>query len=108
MKTGSGVANSFQGGAQAPASGTQRITGTRRTTRAAKTIFGYLAVYVGPVTAQSALNACCRSIARELETLDLQDVPQLLAALRPMLATLLGGASCRILLRRIERDLSES
>ena len=106
MNMGTGLAKDIQGFAHAPASGTQRIGAERRKTHAAKIILDTIAVYLGPAAAQSAMTTSCRAIGREPENVELQDVPQLLTALSPMLATLLGGSSCRILLRRIERDLS--
>ena len=105
MKMGTELAKVFQAVAQGPASGTQRISEKRETTQAAKTIFDCIAVYLGPATTESALTAQCRAMGREPKNLELQDVPRLLTALRPMLAALLGSASCRILVRRIERDL---
>jgi hypothetical protein len=102
---GTELAKGLQAVAQAPTSGTQPIASRRRPTRVAQTILGHITVYLGPVTAQSALTACCKAMGRAPETIELQDVPELFAAVRPMLGTLLGGSSCRILLRRIERDL---
>jgi hypothetical protein len=106
MKLGTGLAKTIRGVAQARSSGTQRIGDERPATPATATILDSIAVYVGPRTAQSAIVAGCRVIGREPEHVEVHDVPELLNALRPMLATLLGGASCRILIRRIERDLS--
>jgi hypothetical protein len=103
---GIGLANGFHGRLQAPTSGTQRIDEQHRSTQASEVVLDYIAIYLGPATARAAMTACCRAIGRAPETVQLQDVPRLLAALRPMLGTLLGGSSCQILLRRIERDLS--
>jgi hypothetical protein len=105
MNMGSELAKGFSRFAQAPTSGTQAITARHGTGRIAQAIFGHIVVYLGPFTATSAMSACCQALGREQDSVELVDAPQLLAALRPMLATLLGGASCRILLRRIERDL---
>ena len=105
MKMGTELAKVFHRAAEGRASGTQRISEERETTQAAKTIHDCIAVYLGPAAAASAMTVHCRTIGREPENLALQDVPELLSALRPMLATLMGASSCRILLRRIERDL---
>ncbi|HMJ56904.1 MAG TPA: hypothetical protein VK540_32775 [Polyangiaceae bacterium] len=45
------------------------------------------------------------ALGRDPETVEVDDAPRLLAGLRPMLGTWLGGSNCRILLRRIEHDL---
>ncbi|HMI85848.1 MAG TPA: hypothetical protein VK550_17245 [Polyangiaceae bacterium] len=95
----------LQGVAQQPTTGTQPVATHRPPTDAAEAILDCIAVYVGPVTARAALAACCDSLGREPDALGLEDVPPVLAALRPMLGTLLGGSSCRILLGRIEKDL---
>ena len=100
-----GLAKDIHGAAQAPASGAQRISAKRRATHVAKIILDHIAVYLGPGAAQSAMTTSCRAIGREPESVELQDVPQLFVALSPTLATLLGGSSCRILLRRIEHEL---
>jgi hypothetical protein len=89
----------------APTSGTQPLRTHERRTRAAETVLAHIVVYLGPVTANAAMTSCCRALGREPESIEQSDVPQLLASLRPMLGTLLGGASCRLLLRRIERDI---
>jgi hypothetical protein len=88
-----------------PSSGTQSITTRRTKTQTADAVHRYISVYVGPSTASAAVTGCCRALGHEPENLELADVPELLAALRPMLATLLGDASCRILLRRIAQNL---
>jgi hypothetical protein len=106
MKLGTGLAKTFRGVAQARSSGTQRIGDDRSTAPAIATILDSIAVYLGPTAAQSAIAAGCRVIGRAPENVEVHDVPELLNALRPMLTTLLGGASCRILIRRIERDLT--
>jgi hypothetical protein len=94
----------FQPGAQAPTIGTHPLA-RRESTRIAQAILGHVAVYVGPVTAHTALAACCRAIGREPDTIELRDVSHVLATLGPMLSTFMGGSSCRSVLRRIERDL---
>jgi len=100
------LAKSLQRVVQPPTSGTQRIAIHHRPTHAAQTILGHLSLYLGPVTANAAMTGCCRALGREPESVEPRDVPLLLGALRPMLATLLGNSSCRILLHRIERDLA--
>jgi hypothetical protein len=87
-----------------PTSGTQSIA-ARTEAHAARAVLGYIAVYLGPCTASAAVTECCDALGRDLENLELRDVPALLALLRPMLGTLLGDASCRILLHRIAQDL---
>jgi hypothetical protein len=46
-----------------------------------------------------------RALGRGPDSLELPDVPELLAALRPMLRTLVGHSQCEIVLQRIEREL---
>ena len=89
----------------APTSGTQSISPRRRKSHIAEAILGGISVYLGPSTANAAVAGCCRALGREPETLELRDVPELLALLRPMLGTLLGDASGRILLHRIAKNL---
>ena len=98
------AAKTFQRVVQPPASGMQPIH--HRRTYAAQAILGHLSLYLGPVTANTAMTGCCRALGREPESVEPRDVPLLLAALRPMLGTLLGNSSCRILLNRIERDVA--
>jgi len=105
MNMASEVAKGFHRVVEQPTSGTQAITTPRRSAPVAEAIFGPISVYLGPITAKAALTACCHRLGREADQVELHDVPQILIALRPMLDTLLGGSSCRILLRRIERDL---
>ena len=103
---GAHLAKEFRRGRQPPTSGPQSITDRQPTVHAAETVRGYISVYLGPATATAAVTGCCHALGREPESLDLCDVPELLAALRPMLGTLLGDASCRILLHRIAQALS--
>ena len=103
---GTNLAKEFHRGTQPPTSGTQCITAREPNTHAAEAVYGYICVYLGPSTARAAIRGCCHALGREPESLELRDVPELLAALRPMLGTLLGDASCRILLHRIAQNLS--
>jgi hypothetical protein len=102
----SNIAKDFQRVSH-PTSGTQLLTRRDVPSQVARTTFDHIAVYLGPFTADAAIRACAqRVLGREPETLEQSDVPPLLAALHPMLATLLGEAKCRILLHRIERELT--
>ena len=65
-----------------------------------------LATFLGPHTARNALKTfATRTLGRSPEELTLADVPSLLAALRPMLRTLLGEDSARMLIDDIAREL---
>ena len=103
---GTPLAKEYRRGTQSPTSGTQSISARQPVTHAVEAIYGYISVYLGPSTARAAIRGCCHALGREPESLELRDVPELLAALRPMLGTLLGDASCRILLHRIAQNLS--
>ena len=105
---GANLAKEFPPAAHPPTSGTQAISAHRRKTPVADAIIGCLVVYFGPFTADGAVTGCCHALGRDPDSLELHDVPQVLAALRPMLATLLGDASCRILLHRIAQNLGTS
>jgi hypothetical protein len=102
---GAEVVKEVRAGMGPPSSGTQSITRRRKKTQTADAVRRYISVYVGPFTASAAVTGCCRALGHAPENLELADVPELLAALRPMLGTLLGDASCRILLRRIAQNL---
>ena len=72
----------------------------------AEKVAGRIAVYVGPHTARVAVKTfALRKLGREAESLELEDIPALLAALRPMLRTLIGHSQCELALKRIEREL---
>jgi len=106
MQMSNNVAKDIQRGLQHPTSGTQLLTPRSPSSRVAKTTYNHIAVYLGPASSNAAIRSCAlRVFGREPEDLELSDLPQLLIALRPMLDTLLGASHCRILLRRIERDL---
>ena len=65
-----------------------------------------LAVFLGPHTARNAVKTFSeRAMGRAPDSLELHEMPRLLAALRPMLRTLLGASQCEVLLRRITEDL---
>ena len=75
-------------------------------TQVAEKVAGRIAVYVGPHTARVAVKTFSqRKLGRGPETLELEDIPALLAALRPMLRTLIGHSQCELALTRIEREL---
>lgn len=64
-----------------------------------------LAVYLGPNTARLALVTFCQAaLAMPPTAVTRSDVPRVLAALRPMLRTLLGGERCDEVLARIDAD----
>jgi hypothetical protein len=108
MRTSNNLAKDSQG-ALHPTSGTQALSEHAAEPLVAKTTSDHLAIYLGLSTARAAVRACAlRTFGREPETLELEDAPQLMAALRPMLGTLLGRSTCQILLHRIERTLASS
>ena len=75
-------------------------------TQVAEKVAGRIAVYVGPHTARVAVKTfSLRKLGRGPESLELEDIPALLAALRPMLRTLIGQSQCEVALSRIEREL---
>jgi hypothetical protein len=75
-------------------------------TEVAEKVAGRIALYVGPHTARVAVKTFAqRKLGRGPETLQLEDIPALLAALRPMLRTLVGHSQCELVLKRIEREL---
>ena len=75
-------------------------------TEVAEKIAARIAVYVGTHTARVAVKTfALRKLGRGPESLKLEDIPALLAALRPMLRTLIGHSQCELVLKRIEREL---
>ena len=72
----------------------------------AQTVAQRIAVYLGPHTAKNAVKTFAeRALGRGPETLTISDVEPLLAALRPMLRTLVGAAQTDVLLAQIKREL---
>jgi len=75
-------------------------------TKVAERIAARIALYLGPETARVAVSSFAqRKVGRAPDYLEIEDAPQLLAALRPMLRTFVGSSQCEIVLRRIEREL---
>jgi len=104
---GTELARSYQQSTLHPASGSQRLTARAAPPDVAKTTSDHIAIYLGPKTAKAAVKACAlRALGREPESLEVEDVPLLMAALRLMLGTLLGHSTSQILLHRIERAIS--
>ncbi|HET6438486.1 MAG TPA: hypothetical protein VFG59_10525 [Anaeromyxobacter sp.] len=69
-------------------------------------VFARLAEFLGPHTARVALkNFAERTASRAPEELSRSDVPELLAALRPMLRTLIGRERAERLLGELAREL---
>jgi hypothetical protein len=65
-----------------------------------------LSAFLGPHTARSALKTfSTRTLGRAPEELTRADVPALMAALRPMLRTLLGDESAKALIDQISKEL---
>jgi hypothetical protein len=65
-----------------------------------------LALYLGPHTGRIAVKTfTVKALGRGPETLTLDDVPTLQAALRPMLRTFVGRSQCEIVLQQISREL---
>jgi hypothetical protein len=65
-----------------------------------------LALYLGPHTGRVAVKTfSLKALGRGPETLTLEDVPVLQAALRPMLRTFVGRSQCEIVLQQISREL---
>jgi hypothetical protein len=66
-----------------------------------------MAVYLGPHTARVAVKTfALKALSRGPETLTKEDVPAMTKALRPMLRTLVGKATCEVILQQMERDLA--
>ncbi|WP_394839800.1 hypothetical protein LVJ94_23215 [Pendulispora rubella] len=65
-----------------------------------------LSAYLGPNTSRVAVKTfTIKALGRGPETLKLEDVPQLQAALRPMLRTFVGRAYAEVLLGQIGKEL---
>ena len=74
----------------------------------AETISAQLSIYLGPYTAKNAVKTFSyRALGRGPETLTREDTSSLLAALRPMLRTLIGAAQCELVLAKIKQELGE-
>jgi hypothetical protein len=69
-------------------------------------IVARLSPLLGPNTAGVALRTFCRGLARDPEALTPEDVPQVLAALRPMLRTLVGRVRAEALLEQLSQELA--
>ncbi len=67
-----------------------------------------LSRYLGPHTARVAVKTFSnKALGRGPETLTVEDLPALQAALRPMLRTFVGRAQCEVVLQQMTRELSE-
>ena len=70
-------------------------------------MFRYLARYLGPHTARTALKTFSdKSLGKPPEQVTRVDAPKLLQALRPMLRTLIGADECDVVLQQVTRELS--
>jgi hypothetical protein len=70
-------------------------------------MFRYLARYLGPHTARTALKTFAdKSLGKPPEQVTRVDAPKLLMALRPMLRTLIGADECEVVLQQVTRELS--
>jgi hypothetical protein len=69
-------------------------------------ILDRLTPYLGPHTAKNAVKTFSqRALGLPPENVSLSHVPELLAALKPALTTLLGQAACDHLLESLKREL---
>jgi len=65
-----------------------------------------LATLLGPNMARAALRTfCARALGKTPEAMTAEDVPRLLAALRPSLRTLLGAETTERVIDEISREL---
>lgn len=70
-------------------------------------VFRHLSQYLGPHTARTAIKTFAgKSLGKTPEQLTRLDAPSLLAALKPMLRTLIGGDECEALLQEIAEELA--
>jgi hypothetical protein len=69
-------------------------------------VFRHLARYLGPHTARTALKTFSeRALQKQPEDVSHVDAPKLLAALKPMLRTLIGAEECEMVLHQVTREL---
>ena len=77
----------------------------RQLSDTAEKIAARVAVYLGPHTGRAAVKPYAqKALGRGAETLRVDDVPAVLAALRPMLKTFLGRERCETVLKIIEKE----
>jgi hypothetical protein len=77
----------------------------RQLTDTAEKIAAHIAVYLGPHTARAAVKTYAhKALGRGAETLAIEDIPAVIAALRPMLKTFLGRERCETVLKLIEKE----
>lgn len=70
-------------------------------------MFRQLSEYLGPHTARTAIKTFAdKSLGKPPEQVTRLDAPKLLAALKPMLRTLLGADECEALLHAIGEELA--
>jgi hypothetical protein len=67
-------------------------------------ILGRLAMFLGPNTARVALKTFAARTGRSPEALTRADVPEVLAALLPMLRTLIGRERAESLVRQLAQE----
>jgi hypothetical protein len=69
-------------------------------------VYRQLVHYLGPHTTRTALKTFSqKAVGKSPEALTLNDMPQVLSALRPMMRTLIGADECELVLAQINRDL---
>jgi hypothetical protein len=70
-------------------------------------VFRHLARYLGPHTAKTALKTFSdKALQKPPDQVTRVDAPKLMAALRPMLRTLIGAVECEAVLQQVTRELS--
>ena len=82
------------------------MSDARQLSDPAEKIAARIAIYLGPHTGRAAVRTYTqKALGRGAETLRVEDVPAVLAALRPMLKTFLGRERCETVLKIIEKEV---
>jgi hypothetical protein len=72
----------------------------------AEIVYGQLVDYLGPHTTRTALKTFCnKAVGKSPEALTIEDMPEVLRALRPMLRTLIGAEETEYVLSQLQWEL---
>jgi hypothetical protein len=72
----------------------------------AEIVYGHLVPYLGPHTTRAALKTfSAKAVGKSPDSLTLNDMPEVLSALRPMMRTLIGSKECEHVLALLVLEL---
>jgi hypothetical protein len=89
-----------------PADNRRQYDGSVTMPAPSEIVYRHLVHYLGPHTTRTALKTfCTKAVHKAPEALTLDDMPNVLSALRPMMRTLLGAKESEQVLAQITYEL---